>query len=255
MIGLLLATGCRPDAVSDTASTGDPTLETPGGALLADDGILYVVDALVGDLSRLDPDSGAVTGLTLGGGPTRLVGDASALFVSLRGDGGIVAVTDDGGVLTETARADLDGEPYGLALSPDGETLYVARSMAGEVVALDTATLTIQQRWPIPDEPRWLALSPDGTDLIVASAFHGTLSHIDLASGAVSDLPLPELTGQKLHSESMRAGDRRALTPRITGDPDFSDDGAFLAVPLLLVDTAPTEDNADTSYADEGLIP
>ncbi|MFT5683250.1 MAG: cytochrome c553, partial [Myxococcota bacterium] len=54
---------------------------------------------------------------------------------------------------------------------------------------------------------------------------------------------------------SMRAGDRRALTPRITGDPDFSDDGAFLAVPLLLVDTAPTEDNTDTSYADEGLIP
>ena len=45
------------------------------------------------------------------------------------------------------------------------------------------------------------------------------------------------------------------LRPRLTGDPDHSDDGAWLAVPLLLVDTEPTEDNADTSYADEGLIP
>ncbi len=253
---LLLTLGCRPEASTDDAA--EPVaagLETPGGALLADDGILYVVDAIAGELSRLDPKTGAVTALPLLGGPTRLVGDGEGMYVSLRGAGAIVSVVDDGGVLTETGRADLDGEPYGLALSPDGETLYAARSLAGEVVALDAATLTIQQSWPVPDEPRWLALPPDGTSLLVASARHGTLSHIDLESGTVTDLPLPELTGQKLHSESMRAGDRRVLAPRITGDLDFSDDGAFLAVPLLLVDTAPTEESADTSYADEGLIP
>lgn len=253
---LLLTLGCRPDAATDTAAgPGAAMLETPGGALLSDGGILYVVDAVVGELSRVDPETGAVAALSLGGGPTRLVGGADGMYISLRGAGAIVAVVDDGGVLTETGRAELDGEPYGLALSPDGETLYAARSLAGEVVALDTATLTIQQTWPVPDEPRWLARSPDGESLVVASALHGTLSHIDLDTGTVTDLPLPALTGQKLHSESMRAGDRRVLSPRITGDLDFSDDGAVLAVPLLLVDTAPTEDNADTSYADEGLIP
>jgi mono/diheme cytochrome c family protein len=253
MIGLILALGCT-DPAHDTGIVAVSPLETPGGALLVDGGVLYAVDALVGELSRLDPEFGALSVLPLGGGPTRLVGSAAGLYSSLRGCGELVAVADDGGALREVGRVSVGGEPAGLALSPDGATLYAALSMAGEVVALDAGSLSIQRRWSVAGEPRWLALSPDGEHLIVAPAYGDTLSHIDLTDGAMTDVTLPEVTGQKLHSPGLRAGDRRALLPRISGDPGYSADGATLAVPLLLVDVSP-EEGGDTSYADEALIP
>ncbi|MCG8923575.1 hypothetical protein [Lentzea sp. CC55] len=81
------------------------------------------------------------------------------VFVSSRTDHA-VAVTDlSGNVVTKLSN--LPGAT-GLALSPDGGTVFVALSQYGAVAALDTLTLTERARYPVGEVcPSDLAISGD----------------------------------------------------------------------------------------------
>lgn len=66
--------------------------------------------------------------------------------------------------LTGNVVARLDNQPgaAGMALSPDGDTLYVALSRGGAVSAIDTLTLTEKARHPVGEVcPYTLAVTPD----------------------------------------------------------------------------------------------
>jgi DNA-binding beta-propeller fold protein YncE/mono/diheme cytochrome c family protein len=79
-----------------------------------------------------------------------------------------------------------DLSPAALAISPDGQTLYIACSTARQVLIFNTAQRQITKRLALPAETSGLALSPDGARLFVTCA--GPASQIcvlDLPSGKV----------------------------------------------------------------------
>ncbi|MGD9619608.1 MAG: YncE family protein [Mycolicibacterium sp.] len=69
---------------------------------------------------------------------------------------------------TVTATISIEGNPWGVAVSPDGATVYVANSSAlAEVVAIDAATNEVIGTFPLStdSESVGVALSPDGATL------------------------------------------------------------------------------------------
>jgi DNA-binding beta-propeller fold protein YncE/mono/diheme cytochrome c family protein len=79
-----------------------------------------------------------------------------------------------------------DLSPAALAVSPDGQSLYVACSSAKQVLVFDTGQRQITKRLALPGEPSGLVLSPDGARLFVSCA--GPASQVcvmDIPSGKV----------------------------------------------------------------------
>ncbi len=85
-----------------------------------------------------------------------------------------------------------DCKPFGLALSPAGDRLYVSNSQADSVSVIDLATLQVTATWSLKTAdnqgtrtPRELAVSPDGTRLYVSNQASGTVSVLDTSSGRI----------------------------------------------------------------------
>lgn len=68
--------------------------------------------------------------------------DASAAYVLLRSGREVMRIDDPAGLAARFAtRAPTDSEPTGIAISPNGTTLYVPNWGAGNVTVIDTATM------------------------------------------------------------------------------------------------------------------
>jgi len=89
--------------------------------------------------------------------------------------------------LVETIRIDdPDARPMGLALTPDGRTLWVSNGRGDSVTAIDVASLKPIATYPTDGTRPWgLALTPDGKKLYTANGTSNDLSVIDPATGRV----------------------------------------------------------------------
>ena len=151
----------------------------------------WVADPDNGTVYRLDHTTGEADGVEVGDRPTRLVRHGDQLWVTVRGDGDLVALTLSGATARETARLHLGGEPFDVAVSPDGARLFVSLSTADQVVELRASDLSEVGRWTVAPEPRWLALT---ADRVWVSSVRGAAVHeLDPATGAVTDHALPSV--------------------------------------------------------------
>lgn len=71
--------------------------------------------------------------------------------------------------------------PVDVALSPDGERLYVVCGGTDELVVADAATQSIVGRVPVGRVPRGIAVSGDGKRIYVTNSWSDTVSEIDAA--------------------------------------------------------------------------
>jgi YVTN family beta-propeller protein/YD repeat-containing protein len=116
--------------------------------------------------------------------------DGRFVYVSNYGhkeDGHSVTVLD---VERRAAAATLDlGEhrrPHGLALSPDGRTLWVTCEGSGHLVGIDTAGRRVARAIPTGDKgSHMVVLSPDGKRAYTANFHSTTVSAIDVESGTL----------------------------------------------------------------------
>jgi hypothetical protein len=123
-------------------------------------------------------------------------GDASEQAIAPSPDGrwlyivdarrGLIAVMDTGTLdIVRTARVDLgsaQGERVSVAVSGDGETLFVATGGgSGTVAAVDADDLTVRERWPTPVPVSGLGISLDGSSLYAAGT--GRIAAIDPLTG------------------------------------------------------------------------
>jgi DNA-binding beta-propeller fold protein YncE/mono/diheme cytochrome c family protein/cytochrome c553 len=126
-----------------------------------------------------------------------------------------------------------------------GRSVYVANQLGGTVDEIDVETLSITRSFAVNGQPRFLALHPSGKHLYVGSTFGGILTDLDLKSGEVNELVIPENVGADPETfESL------VFTPRITGDLSVSPDGTALAVPALYINNV-TSVGAPTTDVDE----
>jgi len=188
-------------------STG-PHRGSHGGTLLADAHGLLVVERSAGLVIRSGPDGAPRTSVTLHPGLGEIVGDGkAAVFVADRAADRIVRLSPGdaaGAGLAITGEFALT-EPHGLALTPDGATLLVTSVADHQLVAVDTATLTIRWRVELAPEPRGVAVTSDGARAIVGFLTTGALAVVDVASA-----------GKRVRWQS--------LNPRDQIDVEFAED-------------------------------
>lgn len=83
-------------------------------------------------------------------------------------------------------RIDLPDAPGGVALSPDGKTLYVTGAVpAGVVRAVDAASGKVQAEIAVGHTPVAPVVSPDGALLYVCCRFNNDVAVVDLAAKTV----------------------------------------------------------------------
>jgi hyaluronoglucosaminidase len=88
--------------------------------------------------------------------------------------------------------------PFGLALTPDGTTLYIADTSGATADVIDVATGTVGQPITVGSAPPWIAFSPDGATAYVCVTGDNTLLPVDVTSSqpaspvGVGDYPIAE---------------------------------------------------------------
>lgn len=81
---------------------------------------------------------------------------------------------------------DVGIEPEGIALSKDGETLYVSARGSDEVYAIAPQSMAVRRTIPVGDFPLRIAIRPQGDFAITSDLADGALSVIDLRSNTVA---------------------------------------------------------------------
>jgi len=145
----ILLAGAHPAV--DANGAYSPAVMPRALALSPDGATLYVTGQRAGALFAIDLASGTVAApIAVGSEPIGVVvaGDGGAIFVACGQDGTVVRV--DAASRQVTATAQVGAEPWSLGFAPDGELLATA-FLAGNLAALDPATLAVGTSWPIPD--------------------------------------------------------------------------------------------------------
>jgi len=79
------------------------------------------------------------------------------------------------------------GNPYSVALKPDGTRVYVANNASASVTVIDAQSNSVIKHIAVGSYPGQIAIKPDGTRLYVANWGSGTVSVIDTASNTVTN--------------------------------------------------------------------
>ncbi len=211
------ATGALTPKTPLTVASGHAPF---GGIVISADGrSLYVTNLRANTVSQYDVNGttgalspkAAATVATTGGAPWGIVisPDAKSVYVvnesvdglNTLGDDGIVTQYDvdagTGALRQKTDTVATGGSPYGVVVSPDGQSVYVANSnvVTGDTISQydlnsGTGALTPKAQAPAAtgNTPQGVAISPDGRNVYVANAYGGTVSQYDVSSatGALS---------------------------------------------------------------------
>ncbi len=185
----VLATGAL---LATAACSNGSTAPRAGGITVRDEAVLPVGPAGAGawilpNGRRIEPFGSMVN---IDGLPLTIVlsPDGGTLFVTSNNDDGRLAVsaleTANGAILSSIEQP--AGLYLGLALAPDGRTLYAGGGGAERVVILDWDGATLTERGTIPagEFPAGLALNPDGSVLFTLTQSGNGLTAFDTASGA-----------------------------------------------------------------------
>jgi YVTN family beta-propeller protein len=76
-------------------------------------------------------------------------------------------------------------KPKGIAIAPDGKTVYVSTGRGNSVAVIDAATETLKTLIPVGQRPWGIALSTDGQKLYTANGLSNDVSVIDVTTNKV----------------------------------------------------------------------
>jgi YVTN family beta-propeller protein len=77
--------------------------------------------------------------------------------------------------------------PHGMAITPDGQTVYVSSEGDSKVSVIDTVTDTVKTSIEVGKTPHGLRLTPDAKQLLVAGFGTDSIIFIDTATNQVTD--------------------------------------------------------------------
>ncbi len=134
----------------------------PAGVSVSPDGShVYVANQADGTVSVIDAATNTVTALvTVGISPLGICvsPDGKWVYVGNENPGSISVINTATNTVATTFPV---GGVYGLAVSPDGNLLYVTMA-GGQVIVINTVSYTVLNTIPIGDFPGQIVISPDG---------------------------------------------------------------------------------------------
>jgi DNA-binding beta-propeller fold protein YncE len=179
--------------------------------------VLVVLNKADGEAALVDPSTYEVLAKAAHReGPTRgrhLAGRAPRVRHELRHHGGAghtITVLDlENREVEGTWDIGSYERPHGLALSRDGERLWVTSEVSQAAIEVDTATGEITKTWKTDQErSHMLVPTPDGRKLYVANVGSGSVTSIELETGEVETSPRGRVSKG---STSPRTGARSGL--------------------------------------------
>ena len=152
---------------------------------------IYVANSASNTVSVIDRTTGAVGTLFVMSTPTAvaLSQDGRSLYVA---GNNAVSVIDTTWNWTISQVSTQGGQSYGLAVSPNGQRLYVTNAGNNTVSVLNTSQrmLRLVGNVSVGSAPAGVAVSPDGAKVYVANQSGGTVSVINTADNTVVGSPI-----------------------------------------------------------------
>ena len=193
------ALGCAGAAGPDDAAIARPLGHAArGGSLILapDRGAAWIADADNRALHHVDLVSFDVTSTPLDGAPEQvaLTGDGHlAVTLRDRNEVALLELGDDGDAQV-VATAEVPCDPFGLAITPQGEIL-VTSAFCHAVTALDAATL--ERRWTVDvaREPRAVVATVDGARAFVTHLVGSSVTVLDLGEASPTSRRVQALGG------------------------------------------------------------
>lgn len=176
MLDAPIAPPVKPSAASRPRLAGSAIASVDGGVLVA--------DADSGMLIRVaNGEDKASASLQIGSGVSQLVvhPDGTRAFVVDRQHDAVVVVDLADG-LTRVDAYRTHAEPYGVSITPDGQTLLVTAVADKSLTALNVSTGEARWTIEIGPEPRGVAISPDGSEAMVTFLTTGAVARVSLRS-------------------------------------------------------------------------
>ncbi len=186
----------KPSGVQSSGGTDTPAATIPPSddvnrspvdfVLSPDESWMVVANQTSHTLSLVDLATGRVLHETAcGRRPTALAiaPDGKHVLATASYSGELYRFIIEGDELREVDRLFLGFEPWGVAITPNGQTAYVALAAAGEVAEIDLEQMAVRRQIDVGRWPRFLALSPDGERLAVGASGDGGVSVVDTVSG------------------------------------------------------------------------
>jgi DNA-binding beta-propeller fold protein YncE len=144
----------------------------PHGVMMAGD-TLWATAELGDAVLAIDPGSGHVERIDIGGRAHWVAAGGGQVFASCKTSDVVVVI--DAASRKPVAKITIPNLAEGLAISPDGATLYVCAHRKGEIYAFDTRSHAHRKTVPIGGAPgtanqlRRVRVSPDGRHVVVSS--------------------------------------------------------------------------------------
>jgi len=138
--------------------------------------IFVIADPLSATASPKEIETGA-------GGPHLLAvsRDPGIAWGTNRRAGEVIRIDLAAGAVTH--RAKVEGNPEGIAITPDNSALWVGANTANKVYRLDPDTLEVEGEVPTGVMPIRVQIAPDGARVVTSNARDGTLTVIDAERG------------------------------------------------------------------------
>ncbi len=133
--------------------------------------------------------------------------DGRFLLVTSSRAGELAVVAVDGQQLVLHGRIQLGGRPHGIAVSRDGQRVWIALTAVAQVAVVDLPELRVRHRFSTGRWPRYLALNGDESRLVVGTSGDRGVTVIDAESGEV--LASEKFMGLNIgHLQTSRDGNR-----------------------------------------------
>lgn len=162
--------------------------------------------------------------------------DGSKLLVVCE-DANRVAILDAEGKPVDSI--DAPPAPTGLAISPDGKTIYVTcANPLGQVLVIDLASKQVTASVPVGQGAIAPVVSPDGKMLYVCNRFNDDVSFIDLTPGQEKEIRRVPVTREPFAAVVTPDGKTLYVGNHVPLDPA---DGEWVASNITLIDTASGE--------------
>jgi YVTN family beta-propeller protein len=165
-----------------------PVKKEPEGVVVSPDGRrVYITCETGGEVIVIDVASNKATAqFTVAGRPrtAAFLPNGSKAFVPSESFGKVHVV--DTASFTTDSIIDLPtgSRPMGMAISRDGERLYVSSGRAGTILGINTGAVAVSQSIKVGPRPWGIVLSPDDKLLFVANGPSDDISIVDCERGA-----------------------------------------------------------------------